>query len=99
MVKSYDELDDEEREKADIDLHKVTVERSVGKKIDRGVEKGIITKEDAESLEKAITKAIRKKMYDWWSDKKGEKSFDIMKELLLELGFKEVEILMKIEKA
>lgn len=99
MVKSYDELDDEEREKADIDLHKVSVERSVGKKIDRGVEKGIITKEDAEKLEKAITKAIRKKMYDWWSDKKGEKSFDIMKELLLELGLKEVEILDKIVKA
>ncbi len=99
MVKCYDDLTDEEREQADIDLYKVTVQRSVGKKIDRGVEKGIITKEDAEKLENAIRKAIRKDMYDWWSNKKGGKSFDIIKELLLELGFKEVEILEKIVKA
>ncbi len=99
MVKSYDELDDEEREQADIDLYKVTVQHSVGKKIDRGVEKVIITKEDAEKLEKAISKAIKKEMYDWWADKKGGKGFDIIKELLLELGFKEVEILDKIVKA
>lgn len=99
MVKRYDELDDEEREQADIDLYKVTVQHSVGNKIDRGVEKGIITKEDAEKLENAIRKAIRKDMYDWWADKKGGKSFDIMKELLQELGLKEVEILDKIVKA
>lgn len=99
MVKRYDELDDEEREQADIDLYKVTLSHNIGKKIDRGVKKGIITKEDAEKLEKAISKAIKKEMYDWWADKKGGKGFDIIKELLLELGFKEIEILDKIVKA
>lgn len=99
-VTKYWDLEDEEREKADIDLKKVSVESVIGKKIDRGVEKGLITKEDAEQLEKEISKFISNDMYDWWADQKGKKSFEIATAMFEKIGNASLqELLAKIEKA
>ena len=69
-----------------------------GKKTDRAVEKGLITKEEAEKLGSTIDKLLYKYKNDWWLDRKGQKSYDTMM-LMLE-GFEaEKDILVKIEKA
>lgn len=99
MAKSYWDLDDDERDKADIDLQKLNVERTLLTKSERAVTKGIITSEEQQKLDKAINKAIRKNNYDWWADKKGQKSFEVMQKLMQYMELPEVEILNKIEKA
>lgn len=95
----FDEID-EERELDDL---KLRISRTIGKKSDRGIEKGIITQEDAKKLDKAITKLMKKQTADWWELEKGQKSYDIAMDLLkeAELGTyaEEIEILTKIEKA
>lgn len=95
----FDEID-EERELDDL---KLRISRTIGKKSDRGIEKGIITQEEAKKLDKAIEKLMKKQTADWWELEKGQKSYDIAMDLLkeAELGTyaEEIEILTKIEKA
>lgn len=86
---------EKEREADDMRLR---ISSFSGKKTDRAVEKGIITKEEADKVYNLVSKSLYKFNDNWWIDKKGSKSYDVMM-LILE-GFEtETEILKRIEKA
>lgn len=91
---------DEKREAEDL---KLRVERTVTKKIDRAVDKQIITPAEAKLLDESLTKEAKKHKAEWWLDEKIYTSFEIASHLLgeAELGTypEEREILAKIEKA
>ena len=93
----YWELSEKEQEKEDLDMLKIRVENTIGKKVDRAVEKELITKEDADKLTNALSKFTNKGNYKWWAEQKGNKSFDIAVAIFEDKP--ELEILMKIEKA
>ena len=93
---------DEEKE---ADMLKLRVLTFLGKKADRGVEKGLITADECKLINKKLDKAVDKLKDDWWEDQDGNKSYDILEALLEELidqeqDFEEeLDILRKIEKA
>ncbi len=88
-----------EREADDMRLR---VQSFCGKKTDRAVEKGMITKEEADKVFNAVGKLFYKFKNDWWIDQKGHKSYEILM-LLFEQAegdfASHIEILQKIEKA
>jgi len=90
---------DEEREADDMRLR---ISSFSFTKTERAVEKGIITKEDAEKIRKDIEKLLYKFNDDWWRDRKGHKSFETM-QLMFNTAdgdfARDIEILQKIEKA
>lgn len=90
---------DEERE---ADNMRLRISSFSFTKTDRAVEKGIITKEDAEKVQKDIDKLLYKFNDDWWIDRKGHKSFETMLLMFTSADgdfTKDIEILQKIEKA
>lgn len=93
---------DEEKE---ADMLKLRVLTFLGKKADKGVEKGLITADECKLLNKKVEKAVKKLNNDWWEDQIGSKSYDILVALLeelidQELDFEEeLDILRKVEKA
>ncbi len=93
----------EDDEKAEADMLKIRIENSIGKKTDRGVDKGLITLDEAKMLCKTVEKLAKKHDVEWWLDEKGFKSMEIITDLLNEAEFgiyeTEKEILQKIEKA
>lgn len=95
---NFDE--DEKREAMDLMLR---VERTIGNKIDRGIEKQLITPDEAKKLEKALKQASKKHNIEWWLEEKVFKSFEIATHLLNEAEYgtyyEEIAILEKIEKA
>lgn len=88
---------EEEREADDMRLR---IQSFAGKKTDKGVDKGLITKEEADKLFKCIDKLLYKFDDDWWIHRKGHKSYETMSIMLTEMNLQaELEILQKIEKA
>lgn len=100
----YYDLSVEEQEKEDAEMLQMRIATFIDKKCDKGIDKGLITKEESQELLKALNKQMKKhKEVDWWLDQKGKKSYEIAYDLLDETeGFEyddQKEILQKIEKA
>ena len=97
----FDSYEYDEKKEAD-DL-RLRILNFIGKKGDKGVDKGLITPEQNKKLYTSIDKLKKKYDTDWWLKQKGQKSYDIAMDMLKEAEFgsyfEEIEILEKIEKA
>ena len=92
-------LDDEDTRDA-LDL-KMRVVNFIGNKTDKGIEKGLITPDEAKTICKTVEKLVKKHDVEWWLDEKGFKSIEIVEDLLNEADFgtceTEKEILEKLK--